>query len=260
MRYLLLASPLFMLGCLDAFKSPDTDGDGLTDAEEEELGTDPEEEDTDGDGLDDGEEENLGTDPTEIDSDGDGYPDGAEVDAGSDPTDQNDGIYIGGWPYQPDKDSFENSGDEQLLRAELLDQFGDMVDMYDFAGQGKYVAVDISAMWCGPCNQFADIIASNGEGLGTIPQKIHDGEFYWITVLGENNSGRIPSEEDLYGWYEDYPDDNVPVVADTEARDFATTYVTSGWPTIVVFDENMNYVAGPTNADHYDALNFLEGL
>ena len=34
----------------------DSDDDGLTDAQEAELGTDPEGADTDGDGLDDGEE------------------------------------------------------------------------------------------------------------------------------------------------------------------------------------------------------------
>lgn len=41
----------------------DTDGDGLTDAEEEELGTDPEDEDTDGDTVSDGDEVDAGTDP-----------------------------------------------------------------------------------------------------------------------------------------------------------------------------------------------------
>ncbi|MDK6808555.1 Rib/alpha-like domain-containing protein, partial [Corynebacterium aurimucosum] len=34
----------------------DTDGDGLTDKEEEELGTDPNKADTDGDGINDGDE------------------------------------------------------------------------------------------------------------------------------------------------------------------------------------------------------------
>jgi thiol-disulfide isomerase/thioredoxin len=271
MRYLLLASPLFMFGCLDMLKDTetDTDGDGLTDAEEEELGTDPENEDSDGDGLSDGEEEDIGSDPNDTDSDGDGYPDGAEVEAGSDPTDENDKLYTGGWPYQPDKDSFnapataaETSAamGEKMYRAILMDQFGDMVDLYDFAGHGKHIVIDVSAMWCPPCNDIADIIATNGSGLGSIPQKVHDGEIYWITVLGENDNGRIPSQEDLYSWYQQYPDDNVPVLADTEARDFVYNYLGEGWPTILVFDENFEYVAGPTAADHWDALNYLEGL
>lgn len=59
---------------------PDADGDGLTDAEEAELGTDPNLADSDGDGKSDGVEvRTLGTDPLNKDSDGDGVGDGAEV-------------------------------------------------------------------------------------------------------------------------------------------------------------------------------------
>lgn len=58
----------------------DTDGDGLTDAQEQDLGTDPENADTDGDGLTDGEEVNdYGTDPLNPDTDEDGLQDGEEV-------------------------------------------------------------------------------------------------------------------------------------------------------------------------------------
>src|SRR4051794_24879513 len=46
--------------------------------------------DADGDGLSDEEEADLGTDPADADSDGDGVSDGAEVDAGTDPLDPND--------------------------------------------------------------------------------------------------------------------------------------------------------------------------
>ncbi|MTI88615.1 MAG: OmpA family protein [Balneolaceae bacterium] len=58
----------------------DTDGDGLTDAKEMELGTDPQLADTDGDGLTDGDEVNeYDTDPLKADTDGDGLSDGDEV-------------------------------------------------------------------------------------------------------------------------------------------------------------------------------------
>ena len=58
----------------------DSDGDGLTDEREQELGTDPRVADTDGDGLSDGEEVNeYGTDPMDPDTDGDGLDDGDEV-------------------------------------------------------------------------------------------------------------------------------------------------------------------------------------
>jgi hypothetical protein len=52
-----LASPF------DTNDSVDTDGDGLTDQEEIEIGTDPANPDTDGDGFSDGDEVTLGSDP-----------------------------------------------------------------------------------------------------------------------------------------------------------------------------------------------------
>lgn len=64
----------------------DTDRDGLTDDEEEELGTDRNKIDTDGDGLFDREEVKVyGTNPLKSDTDGDGNEDGAEVANGFDP-------------------------------------------------------------------------------------------------------------------------------------------------------------------------------
>lgn len=66
---------------------PDSDGDGLDDATELLLGTDPFNPDTDGDGLLDGVEVNdLCTDPLNPDTDGDGWSDGYEaLVAGTDP-------------------------------------------------------------------------------------------------------------------------------------------------------------------------------
>jgi cytoskeletal protein RodZ len=64
----------------------DTDGDGLTDAEEQQLGTDPLKPDTDTDGLMDGEEVKVyHTNPLLADSDGDGYIDSVEIKNGFNP-------------------------------------------------------------------------------------------------------------------------------------------------------------------------------
>lgn len=57
----------------------DEDQDGLTNGQEEEIGTDPLDPDTDDDGLDDGLEVKIGTDPLKNDTDGDGVTDGIEV-------------------------------------------------------------------------------------------------------------------------------------------------------------------------------------
>ena len=72
-RMAAVGPPLFQVGGVD------TDGDGIPDEEEQELGTDPLEPDSDGDGLDDDEEIQIGTDPLSDDTDGDGYSDLVEL-------------------------------------------------------------------------------------------------------------------------------------------------------------------------------------
>ena len=63
-----------------ATTSIDSDHDGLTDAEEAVIGTDPNNTDTDGDGLSDYDEVRIWhTNPLVADTDSDGYPDGEEV-------------------------------------------------------------------------------------------------------------------------------------------------------------------------------------
>src|SRR6056297_2764859 len=103
----------------------DTDGDGLSDAEEATLGTDPADPDSDDDGLDDGTEVNTtgtdpldadtdgdglgdgeevnttGTDPNNVDTDGDGVDDKTEVDSGTDPNDGSDFPTTGSLPPDP---------------------------------------------------------------------------------------------------------------------------------------------------------------
>jgi hypothetical protein len=67
----------------------DSDNDGISDEEEEDAGTDPNDEDTDDDGIPDGVEVDNGLDPTVDDAgddnDGDGLDNSEEIDAGTDP-------------------------------------------------------------------------------------------------------------------------------------------------------------------------------
>ena len=72
----------------------DSDGDGLSDWYEAELGKNPYNPDTDGDGLSDGWEVAHGTDPLNPDTDGDGLSDGWEVIHGFDPLNANDATVV----------------------------------------------------------------------------------------------------------------------------------------------------------------------
>ncbi len=271
----LLCLTLPMLGCDppgdddDDVDDTDTDGDGLTDAEEAELGTDPENEDTDGDGLTDYDEVELGTDPTAEDSDGDGYNDGDEVAEGSDPSDAEDMIYTGGWPYNPDKDALGGPSvadgvaavGEQMARFQLMDQWGDTFDLYDMAGHGKPIIMDISAVWCGPCNGLSSWLAGDdsygfNEYWPNVKQMIDDGDMYWVTVLGQDGNGSDPSLDVLEDWESDYSHHAIPVLADENGGEVSTKYLVYGWPTAYYLDSDMTILAMPDGTDtgHWDAL------
>jgi len=102
----------------------DSDGDGLLDGQEAEIGTDPYNPDTDADGLSDGEEVNLyQSDPLNPDSDWDGLKDGEEVlTFGTDllrrDTD-NGGVADGHEVIEDDTDPLDPSDDLQLYTLNI---------------------------------------------------------------------------------------------------------------------------------------------
>ncbi|HYW34003.1 MAG TPA: OmpA family protein, partial [Balneolaceae bacterium] len=80
----IFAGGTLQYGCSSSKKATkstlDSDHDGLTNAQEKKIGTNPHKADTDGDGLTDGQEVNkYHTNPTNPDTDGDGLTDGQEV-------------------------------------------------------------------------------------------------------------------------------------------------------------------------------------
>ena len=158
----------------------DTDNDGLSDAAEAVIGTDPTDSDSDDDGLNDGAEFMAGTNPLVVDSDGDTISDGDEVSAGTDParadtdgdgftddaeaaaeTDPKDRFQ---WPFGGEQwpdlsgyaDGVKGTGwdlGEILSNTTFIDQYGEPVDLYQF--YNKVILLDFSAGWCMPCREAA---------------------------------------------------------------------------------------------------------
>lgn len=90
---------------VDEAEVVDSDGDGIPDHIELEIGTDPQDPDTDGDGLTDGQEYyEYNTDPLVADTDGDGLSDGDEV------------LVYGTDPLDPDTDGDGISDGDEVLR------------------------------------------------------------------------------------------------------------------------------------------------
>jgi hypothetical protein len=250
MRRLLLA--VFLAGCgSDPAPPPSADPDA----------------DADGDYLSDAAEAVLGTDPHNPDTDGDGYLDGDEVLEGTDPLDPESRIYRGGWPYQRFKDDIPDPGfdgtaavDSVVPRLVGIDQFGDLVDLYDFAGHGKKMVIDLSASWCAACRDMAQWLdgetsASIDPGYATIPERVASGEIFWVTILFEDASGSPADATDVTVWYDAYPNPHVAVIADDD-RALSNWFWPGAYPALFVVDETMALRV----YDRYDYTPALDAL
>lgn len=233
------------------------------------MGCGPSDEDTDGDGLSDAEEADLGTDPNAVDSDGDGYEDGHEVSEGTDPTDPDDGIYTGGWPYQPDKGSWEDPGlfgalgiGDTMGSFSGTDQHGDTVELYDLFGHSKPVVIDLSAQWCVPCQQIAGWLEDEPyetfDGLEAARDAVDSGDLLWVTVLIQDDNLGPATSQTVSEWHETFPHPAIPVLADPQGALHAH-FGGPVYPALFLVDSDRTLLAVPDGEDVTPALQaFLE--
>ncbi|MEQ1506542.1 MAG: thrombospondin type 3 repeat-containing protein [Myxococcota bacterium] len=242
-------------------------GDGGSDDADDGSG------DGDGDGLSDGEELGLGSDPGNPDSDGDGYRDGDEVVEGHSPTDAEDRIYIGNWPYNPNKDAIVDPGLDGIAavgavppRFVWTDQFGQPVDLYDFGGQDKYVVLDLSGMWCFYCHELAkwfdgqtSVYENDYAPYTAVREAIDSGELLWITAVDSNLLNGPASQDTIDQWYAQHPNPNIPVLLDPAYE--LLPWISQGnsqwfYPSYVVMDAELRVILAPslTSADPMPAL------
>ena len=166
-------SLVLMLGLLimpvRADDHTDSDGDGLTDAEEAILGTDPNNIDTDGDGLPDGLEVELGTNPLVADTDGDGLDDALEI-GWTDPNNidtDGDGLTDGSevMEYNSDPLSADSDGDGLADAAEI--SLGTGLLVADSDGDGLRDGTEVS-LGLDPMSA-----ASHGDGVGDLQAAVN---------------------------------------------------------------------------------------
>lgn len=266
----LLLSALLATSCL--FNN-DRDDDGLTNAEERELGTDPKNADTDGDGLNDGLEVNTlgtdpllidtdgdglqdghevneyGTDPTEPDSDFDGFDDGEEIDFGSDPLDHMsyERSTDGRWPDLRDYATGEPEGwgmGQRVTDFEGTDQFGGSLTLEMFAG--NVILVDFGAGWCGPCRTVARTAEAKYRGMA-------DDGFLIIHYMTDDNTGGggITDDNFIAEWADQYGL-TFPVVRDDSLKAMQAAsnggLYQGGIPFMMLLDQDLKVVGSATGA------------
>jgi peroxiredoxin len=203
----------------------DPDSDGLTNAQERELGTGIKIRDTDDDGLGDGDEVEAGTDPLRPDTDGDGASDGEEVDVGTDALDP--------WSYPADRwpdlsglapaEGTRGWADGQRAPAfDAIDQRGDTLALDQLWGHVVILQL-VAGEYCSACTEVAE-----------------DAEGRWQTAQGK---GVFPLQ----------------LLVDDDTRDgevelpFASTWAERNRLTLpVLVDPQKSVPVGLANAERYD--------
>lgn len=188
MAFLLLGATAVQVSCSSeqeaVQQTVDTDNDGLTDKEELELGTDPNDPDTDGDGLQDGAEVNeYGTDPLNSDTDGDGLTDGEEVNS-----------------YNTDPKNNDSDGDG-LTDGEEINEYHTNPNADDSDGDGLTDGEEVMEYGTDPADPDTDGDGiSDGEEIerGTDPNDPNDppqlGEDTFATIHFEFDQSDIESQ------------------------------------------------------------------
>ena len=245
-----LAIPLTLgVACLDLSKDDEDDEDGGSN-------------DSDGDGLSDGDEADLGTDPDDEDSDGDGLSDGDEVDAGTSPTNPYSMTYeYGGYnvgncdappegtgPTGPNNDYYDTFQEGDIAdNFTLVDQYGQDVHLYSFCGQQIMIA--FGASWCGPCQQLAAEVQDLQDEYGP-------NGFQAIEILIENQSSQPPDQDDLLDWEADGNMTTIPVLADGAYEVWPYYELDWGIPSVVHIGPDMTVLS--VDEYEYDPGVFME--
>jgi len=153
-------------------------------------------------------------------------------------------------------------------RYELVDQYGEMVDIYDFANQGKLIVIEFSTSWCQPCKDFAAWLSFGDETVtshqfwkeeyGIIKELIKEEKIYLINIQFQDKYKDPSSLESIQDWAYYYPDELIPVLSDSnyDVRDWVRV---TAYPTMIVLNEKMEILQFSIRG-WQDALKFISDI
>ena len=117
----------------------------------------------------------------------------------------------------------------------LMDQNGEEFNLYDH--HGKIIIIDLSAMWCGPCQ----LAALEVEEL----QKKYGDKIVYVTILIENVNYNPPTKADIKKWAKAFGIESAPVLAGSRSIISSNPDIgwpLSAWPQFHIIDQNMIFV------------------
>ena len=116
-----------------------------------------------------------------------------------------------------------------LPDCRIPDQFTDTVSLWQF--YGDVLVVDISTIWCGPCQELAEDTEETYNDYK--PQG-----FTYITILAENATGGDTSNDDLNLWVDEFGI-SAPVLGDPGKTCTAAGVPDGQYPVVLVVDRQM---------------------
>lgn len=136
------------------------------------------------------------------------------------------------WPMAtpPEGLSGEGFSNGQVLPdLRMFDQFGDDVSVWQF--YGDIVLLDVSTMWCAPCQELATDAEETYEDY-------KDLGFQYVTVLQQDVENNPPTVEDLNEWVEFY-ELTAPVLSDPEGEVTSGAIQNNQFPAVLLIDRDM---------------------
>ena len=116
---------------------------------------------------------------------------------------------------------------DTLCDFRLQDQFGDEVSLWQF--WGDVVLVDISTIWCGPCQELAASTQATFEHF-------EDDGFMYLTIIQQDVEGNPPKQVDVVEWAEAFGIE-APVLGDGD--EVVAAVRQNQFPALLLLDRKM---------------------
>ena len=128
-------------------------------------------------------------------------------------------------------DECSYNGGDHICDLTLTTADGSTDSFYDH--YGEVIVIDVSAMWCGPCQEAA--WHSNSI-------KVMSNGVTWITVLIEDLEGNAPDQEDGQLWGDSFGIwHNEILLGSSDNRDYdgIDGFANTGWPYFLILDRDL---------------------
>ena len=144
------------------------------------------------------------------------------------------------------------NGGDHICDLALTNADGSDDNLYSH--YGEVIVIDVSAMWCGPCQEAA--WHSNSI-------KVMTGGVTWITVLIENLEGNAPTQEDGQFWGDYFGIwHNEIWLGSDDNRDAAglTGFANTGWPYFLIIDKDLRIRIVQSGWNKDEVISHIENL